>query len=75
MSKSSSFQETNRISAQVDNSPDMMLIPAGPFLMGSDNGAEFERPVHEVYLGDFLLGAAPVTNREFRRFVLETGGS
>ena len=26
---------------------DMVLIPAGPFLMGSDQGTDREQPVHE----------------------------
>lgn len=48
-------------------------VPAGTFMMGSpaddsDSHAN-ERPQHEVTLSEgFLLGAAPVTNRQYRVF-------
>jgi formylglycine-generating enzyme required for sulfatase activity len=32
---------------------DMVLIPAGPFQMGSADGEEDERPAHTVYLEAF----------------------
>jgi formylglycine-generating enzyme required for sulfatase activity len=48
-------------------------IPAGEFLMGSDDSDEDERPVHPVYLDEFYLAAKPVTNAEYARFVAETG--
>jgi formylglycine-generating enzyme len=51
----------------------MVLIPAGPFLMGSEGWGEFEGPVHEVYLDDFWMDETPVTNRQFARFVQATG--
>ena len=51
----------------------MVLIPEGPFQMGSAGGGEFEGPPHEVYLDDFCMDEVPVTNREFARFVRQTG--
>jgi formylglycine-generating enzyme required for sulfatase activity len=51
----------------------MVLIPAGTFQMGSADGGEFESPVHDVYVDDFWMDEAPVTNRQFTRFVRETG--
>ena len=53
--------------------PEMALIPAGEFLMGSDEAEEDERPVHAVELDDFLIGVQPVTNAEYARFVRDTG--
>lgn len=53
--------------------PDLVRIPAGSFLMGSDEGEEDERPRHQVYLDEFYLGARQVTNEEYARFVTETG--
>src|SRR5205807_505008 len=50
----------------------MVVIPGGPFQMGSSDGGEFERPVHEVVLDDFWMDTIPVTNRQFLRFVQET---
>lgn len=51
----------------------MLLIPSGPFTMGSDEGGEFEYPVHEVSLSSYLIDAAPVTNRQFTIFCQGTG--
>jgi iron(II)-dependent oxidoreductase len=48
-----------------------VLIPPGPFWMGSDdNFANFdEKPVHKVYLPPFLIEKTLVTNREYKEFV------
>jgi formylglycine-generating enzyme len=51
---------------------EMRLIPAGRFLMGADDWGEFEGPVHEVFVDDFLIDETPVTNTRFARFVEET---
>jgi len=56
-----------------DLAPELALIPAGEFLMGSDDAEEDERPVHRVHLDDFFLGVQPVTNAEYARFVRDTG--
>lgn len=50
----------------------MILIPAGSFLMGSD---EFERegPVREVDLAAFLMDRYPVTNADYEHFVRAVG--
>jgi formylglycine-generating enzyme len=50
----------------------MKLIPAGKFLMGSEGWGEFESPIHEVYIDDFLIDETSVTNSEFSKFVNET---
>jgi formylglycine-generating enzyme required for sulfatase activity len=41
--------------------------------MGAADGAIDERPVHRVYLNEFLIGRFPVTNGEYARFVRATG--
>jgi formylglycine-generating enzyme required for sulfatase activity/class 3 adenylate cyclase len=46
---------------------EMVLIPAGPFLMGEG------REEHGLALTDYRIGKHPVTNAEYRRFV-EAGG-
>jgi len=48
---------------------DFVLIPAGSFLMGCDQGQENERPVHRVWLGSYAIGKFPVTNKQYRLFV------
>jgi formylglycine-generating enzyme required for sulfatase activity len=48
-------------------------VPAGEFLMGSDQHYPEERPAATVAVAAFALEAHPVTNAEFRRFVTDTG--
>jgi sulfatase modifying factor 1 len=53
--------------------PELIFIPDGPFLMGSDEGQENERPVHEVWVSAFAIGKFPVTNREYACFLQAAG--
>jgi formylglycine-generating enzyme len=53
--------------------PKLVIIPAGWFLMGSEDGQENERPIHRVYVDGFSLGAYQVTNAEFAHFLDTTG--
>src|SRR3954447_16311633 len=50
----------------------MVFIPGGKFLMGSDRFYPEERPVHEVTVGSFYIDKYEVTNKEYRRFVQDT---
>ena len=49
----------------------MVLIPAGSFLMGSDDAAadDDEQPVHTVHLDAFYMDTHEVTNAKFKAFV------
>jgi sulfatase modifying factor 1 len=51
----------------------MVLIPGGKFLMGSDKFYPEEKPVHEVTVDSFYIDKYEVTNGEYRKFVKETG--
>ena len=53
----------------------MVLIPAGEFLMGSseDEGAFDEHPQHKVYLDAYYIDKYEVTNAQFKEFVEATG--
>lgn len=53
--------------------PEMIVVPAGEFLMGSIAGAENERPVHRVFVDEFAIGRLAITNRLYRAFVDDTG--
>jgi formylglycine-generating enzyme required for sulfatase activity len=58
--------------------PEMILIPAGEFLMGSDpqqdeNALDYEQPQHRLSLPDYYLAKTPVTHPQYRAFVLATG--
>ena len=52
----------------------MVAIPGGEFIMGSDAGRDDERPAHTVYLDAYELDRYEVTNAQYRRFLLATGG-
>ena len=65
--------ETNvskRVEARRDDPlADMILVSGGEFRMGSDRHYAEEAPVHRVSVGAFWIDRAPVTNRQFRKFV------
>ena len=47
---------------------DEALIPAGEFLMGTDQGTHAERPIHKVELGGFFLDRFEVSNQNYEAF-------
>lgn len=52
----------------------MVTLPAGEFIMGADlGGFADQRPAHVVAIPSFQLDGTPVTNRQFARFVQQTG--
>ncbi len=51
----------------------MVTIEGKSFDMGSEDGADNERPIHRVYVDSFELSPCPVTNAEYARFVDDTG--
>jgi formylglycine-generating enzyme required for sulfatase activity len=53
--------------------PNMILIPKGTFIMGSDARWPDEGPVHTVYLDSFRIDKFEVTNILYQKFVEETG--
>jgi sulfatase modifying factor 1 len=55
--------------------PALVHIPAGWFSMGCDIGQENERPVHRVWIDEFLLAACQVTNADYGRFLRQRASS
>ena len=47
----------------------IMLVSAGAFWMGRDDGPADERPLHRVYVTDFWLEREKVTNAELAEFL------
>ncbi len=48
---------------------DMVEVPAGEFLMGTNDGPPEERPAHRVDLRRFMIDRLPVTNLEYAAFL------
>lgn len=54
-------------------SPNMVWIPGGDFTMGSNDFYPEEKPERPVKVRGFWMDQFQVTNRDFERFVKETG--
>jgi formylglycine-generating enzyme len=51
----------------------MAWIPAGTFMMGSEDGNEDEKPIHEVYLDVYAIDVYEVTFEQYVEFLNEKG--
>jgi formylglycine-generating enzyme required for sulfatase activity len=60
----------NKVSSSGDI--EMVWVEGGSYLMGSNEGEEDEKPVHEVTLKGFYMGKYEVTRGQFRKFVETT---
>ena len=61
-----------RITSPIE--PDLVSVPAGEFLMGSDPAKDSqahkdEQPQHRVHLDEFFIGQYPVTNAQYAVFM------
>ncbi|MDX9880730.1 MAG: formylglycine-generating enzyme family protein [Prolixibacteraceae bacterium] len=52
---------------------EMILVPAGTYIVGSNTGIPNDAPAHEVTLKPYYLDKTPVTVAQFRKFVYATG--
>lgn len=67
-------EEVQRLAKRGIVSPErMVLIPAGEFWMGTEDGLPDARPLHRVYVSAYWLDQYAVTNRQYRQCV-EGGG-
>ena len=64
------IKEKIMISSELKN---MIKIPGGKFLMGSENYYPEEKPVHEVTVDGFYIDKYEVTNADYKKFSDETG--
>jgi len=72
------FSEVLKVLTPPEFEPEMVLIPAGEFLMGSDpsvdkRARDDEQPQHTLCLPDYYLAKTPVTNAQYAAFVQATG--
>ncbi|HWH76548.1 MAG TPA: SUMF1/EgtB/PvdO family nonheme iron enzyme [Candidatus Binatus sp.] len=52
---------------------EMVRVPGGNFLMGSNNGPEDERPQHQVEVGALFIDRTKVTQAQFAEFLNAVG--
>lgn len=70
-----SVESRNPVSPPIVHSlpKNMVHVPGGEYLMGTNAGDEFERPAHKVTVKPFLIDAYEVTCEEYLKFVKATG--
>ena len=63
----------NADSPQIDQTEEMVLIPAGEFLMGSseETGRKDEYPQHSVYLDAYWIDRYEVTGADFEEYLAQ----
>ncbi len=64
------YDEASRLG---DAPNEMVLIPAGPFIRGTDERLPDEGPRHSIDLNAFYIDIYEVTNAQYKRFINETG--
>jgi iron(II)-dependent oxidoreductase len=65
-----------RVAARRVDDTDRVVVPAGPFTMGSDDATstyDNERPAHTGHVAAFALDRFPVTCRRYAAFVADGG--
>ena len=55
-----------------DDGREMVLVPEGPFTMGSNEGDPDEAPEHQVFLNAYYMDRKEVTQAEYERYVKMT---
>ncbi|HXG92983.1 MAG TPA: SUMF1/EgtB/PvdO family nonheme iron enzyme [Blastocatellia bacterium] len=51
----------------------MVVVAAGRYVIGSDDGSDLERPQHTVELPQFFIDRTEVTNAQYKKFIDATG--
>jgi len=70
----SAWEQSGFLSPLIVNRKDgstLVQVPAGEFEMGDGQGNDC--PAHRVYLAAYWIGVYAVTNRQYEKFVKETG--
>jgi iron(II)-dependent oxidoreductase len=52
--------------------PRFAIIPAGPALIGNNDGFPDEMPKHSVDIPTFMMSVFPITNKQYARFLHQT---
>lgn len=66
LAKNSPVVETSKTNQPPTN---MVFVPGGEFMMGSNGGDEFSRPAHRVSVKPFYIDSWEVTCEEYKQFI------
>jgi len=72
------YSETNVVKKTIVSSIDnrqMILIPAGKFIFGSNRGAKNERTAKKIFLKGFYIDKFEVSNLDYYKYILDSGES
>ena len=58
--------------SKIDNM-ELAYVSAGEFIQGNNNGHYDEKPEHKIYLDSYFIDVHEVTNRQFEKFIIESG--
>jgi eukaryotic-like serine/threonine-protein kinase len=62
-------QPPPRVPGQAAVPPGMVRIPGGEFVMGRDDGSDWDYPAHKVTVKPFLIDETELTNDEYQQYV------
>ena len=65
--------QPERPAEKQDTPEDMVLVPAGEFIMGTNDWWPKSGPEHKRYLPDYFIDKYEVTNAKYKEFVQATG--
>ncbi len=61
-------EKKSSLPSEIDYTGKMILIPAGEFILGSDNYLPNEKNAQKMFLPDYYIDKYEVTNNQYRRF-------
>lgn len=70
---SSDISSSDSEARSLEHEEEMVEIPSGEFILGSDQGGFNEKPAHVAYLATYWIDRYEVTNQQYMTFVEETG--
>ncbi len=69
------FPPSENEEARPEADPDMVEIPEGPFIMGSEDNGPDEKPEHKVQLDAFYIDRYEVSAKDYAAFLNQIGTS
>ncbi len=70
--QTASAVQSGRVIQDCADCPELVVVPAGTFQMGGEDGGTNEKPVHSVSVRSFAIGKYEVTRGQFAAFVKES---